>query len=174
MAVEFQPDLSVAPDHGERSPELVGDNSALARAASASTSSARVRALTRSSGQAESALIQTDGLTIDLLSRHTWRGDERIELSSREFALLEYFMRHGGQVLSRQQMLSAIWDYDFQPASNVLDVYVRHLRNKVDPTNGPSLIQAVAVPVTASTPRQTLSGTARLPENFKMKEISSV
>jgi hypothetical protein len=82
-------------------------------------------------------------------------------------------MRHGGQVLSRQQMLSAIWDYDFQPASNVLDVYVRHLRNKVDPTNGPSLIQAVAVPVTASTPRQTLSGTARLPENFKMKEISS-
>jgi DNA-binding response OmpR family regulator len=50
-------------------------------------------------------------------------------------------MRHGGQVLSRQQILSAIWDYDFQPASNVVDVYVRHLRNKVDPTNGPSLIQ---------------------------------
>ena len=104
---------------------------------------ARVRALTRRSGQAASAFIQTDGLTIDLLSRHACRGDERIELSSREFALLEYFMRHGGQVLSRQQILSAIWDYDFEPTSNVVDVYVRHLRNKVDPPDGPSLIQTV-------------------------------
>jgi DNA-binding response OmpR family regulator len=104
---------------------------------------ARVRALTRRSGQAESAQIQTDGLTIDLLSRHAWRGDQRIELSSREFALLEYFMRRSGQVLSRQQILSAIWDYDFEPASNVVDVYVRHLRNKVDPPGGPSLIQTV-------------------------------
>jgi DNA-binding response OmpR family regulator len=104
---------------------------------------ARVRALARRSGQAESAQIQTDGLTIDLLSRHAWREDERIELSSREFALLEYFMRHSGQVLSRQQILSAIWDYDFEPASNVVDVYVRHLRNKVDPPDGPSLIQTV-------------------------------
>jgi DNA-binding response OmpR family regulator len=104
---------------------------------------ARVRALTRRSGQAESAQIQTDGLTIDLLSRHAWRDDEKIELSSREFALLEYLMRHHGQVLSRQQILSAIWDYDFEPTSNVVDVYVRHLRNKVDPPNGPSLIQTV-------------------------------
>jgi DNA-binding response OmpR family regulator len=104
---------------------------------------ARVRALTRRSGQAESAQIQTDGLTINLLSRHAWRGDQRIELSSREFALLEYFMRRSGQVLSRQQILSAIWDYDFEPASNVVDVYVRHLRNKVDPPGGPSLIQTV-------------------------------
>jgi DNA-binding response OmpR family regulator len=104
---------------------------------------ARVRALTRRAGQTESAQIETDGLTIDLLSRHAHRGDERIELSSREFALLEYFMRHDGQVLSRQQILSAIWDYDFEPASNVVDVYVRHLRNKVDPPEGPSLIQTV-------------------------------
>lgn len=104
---------------------------------------ARVRALTRRSGQAESAQIRTNGLKIDLLSRHAWRGDEKIELSSREFALLEYFMRHCGQVLSRQQILSAIWDYDFEPTSNVVDVYVRNLRNKVDPPDGPSLIQTV-------------------------------
>jgi DNA-binding response OmpR family regulator len=104
---------------------------------------ARVRALTRRSGQPESTQIQTDGLRIDLLSRHAWRDEEKIELSSREFALLEYFMRHCGQVLSRQQILSAIWDYDFEPASNVVDVYVRHLRNKVDPPDGPSLIQTV-------------------------------
>jgi DNA-binding response OmpR family regulator len=70
------------------------------------------------------------------VSRHARRGDERIELSSRANSLLEYFMRHGGQVLSRQQILSAIWDYDFEPASNVVDVYVRHLRNKVDPPDG--------------------------------------
>ena len=104
---------------------------------------ARVRALTRRSRQPASAQIQTDDLKIDLLSRHAWRKDEKIELSSREFALLEYFMRHSGQVLSRQQILSAIWDYDFEPASNVVDVYVRHLRNKVDPPDGPSAIQTI-------------------------------
>src|SRR5215203_3893001 len=104
---------------------------------------AHVRALTRRTGQPESAQIQTDCIKIDLLSRHAWRGDQKIELSSREFALLEYFMRHVGQVLSRQQILSAIWDYDFEPTSNVVDVYVRHLRNKVDPPDGPSSIQTV-------------------------------
>ena len=135
---------------------------------------ARVRALTRRSGQPASAQIQTDGLTIDLLSRHAWRKDERIELSSREFALLEYFMRHSGQVLSRQQILSAIWDYDFEPASNVVDVYVRHLRNKVDPPDGPSLDPdrpRRRLPLRSSTKR--LDDSARLPENFKMKENSS-
>jgi DNA-binding response OmpR family regulator len=104
---------------------------------------ARIRALTRRSGQPASAQIQADDLRIDLLSRYAWRKGKRIDLSSREFALLEYFMRHNGQVLSRQQILSAIWDYDFEPASNVVDVYVRHLRNKVDPPDGPSSIQTV-------------------------------
>ena len=104
---------------------------------------ARIRALTRRSGQPTSAQIQADDLRIDLLSRHAWREGKRIDLSSREFALLEYFMRHNGQVLSRQQILSAIWDYDFEPASNVVDVYVRHLRNKVDPPDGPSSIQTI-------------------------------
>jgi DNA-binding response OmpR family regulator len=104
---------------------------------------ARIRALTRRSGQPTSAQIQADDLRIDLLSRHAWRKDKKIDLSSREFALLEYFMRHNGQVLSRQQILSAIWDYDFEPASNVVDVYVRHLRNKVDPPDGPSSIQTI-------------------------------
>jgi hypothetical protein len=118
--------------------------------------------------QAESAQIGTDGLTIDLLSRHAWREDRKVELSSREFALLEYFMRHSGQVLS------AIWDYDFEPASNVVDVYVRHLRNKVDPPDGPSLIQTTsAAPVTVSILRQPPGLTARLPEDFKMKFFSS-
>ncbi|MEJ7842831.1 MAG: response regulator transcription factor [Rubrobacter sp.] len=104
---------------------------------------ARIRALTRRADQPESSQIKSNGLRIDLLSRHAWHGERRIDLSSREFALLEYFMRHSGQVLSRQQILSAIWDYAFEPTSNVVDVYVRHLRNKVDSPEGPSLIQTI-------------------------------
>ncbi len=104
---------------------------------------ARMRALTRRADQPRAAHIEIDRLRIDLLSRRAWRGEERVELSSREFALLEYFMRHQGQVLSRQQILSAIWEYDFDPGSNVVDVYVRHLRNKIDSPGEPSLIETV-------------------------------
>lgn len=104
---------------------------------------ARIRALTRRADQPEASQIKSESLKIDLLSRNVWCDGKKIELSSREFALLEYFMRHSGQVLSRQQILSAIWDYDFEPTSNVVDVYVRHLRNKVDSPKKPSLIQTV-------------------------------
>ncbi len=104
---------------------------------------ARIRALTRRSNQVHSALIESGGLRIDLLERRAWRGKEQIELSSREFALLEYFMRHSGQVLSRQQILSAIWDYDFDPGSNIVDVYVRYVRNKIDTPGEPSYISTV-------------------------------
>ncbi len=80
---------------------------------------------------------------MDLLSRSVWRAGKRVELSSREFALLEYFMRHPGQVLSRQQILAATWDYAFDPGSNVVDVYVRYLRRKLDRRGEPSLISTV-------------------------------
>src|SRR3712207_3392016 len=69
--------------------------------------------------------------------------EKQVDLSSREFALLEYFMRHPGQVLSRQQILSAVWDYAFDPGSNVVDVYVSYLRNKIDSPGEPSLIETV-------------------------------
>jgi DNA-binding response OmpR family regulator len=82
-------------------------------------------------------------LNVDLRSRRVKRGDRQIDLSSREFALLEYFMRHPGHVLSRQQILSAVWDYSFDPGSNVVDVYVRYLRSKLDRRGGPSVIQTV-------------------------------
>jgi DNA-binding response OmpR family regulator len=104
---------------------------------------ARIRALARRANQPRSARIEIDGVGIDLLSRRAWREDKAIDLSSREFALLEYFMRHPGHVLSRQQILSAIWEYDFDPGSNVVDVYVRHLRNKIDKEGEPSLISTV-------------------------------
>ena len=101
---------------------------------------ARIRALIRRSDQPQSSKIEAGDLKVDLLSREVWRGEKRVELSSREFALLEYFMRNRGRVLSRQQILSAIWDYNFDPGSNVVDVYVRYLRRKVD---GPGKTSAI-------------------------------
>ena len=104
---------------------------------------ARIRALTRRADQQQSARVSHGDLIVDLLSRRAWRRENKIELSSREFALLEYFMRHPGQVLSRQQILSAIWDYAFDPGSNVVDVYVRYLRSKIDCPGEPSLITTI-------------------------------
>lgn len=104
---------------------------------------ARMRALTRRSDQPQSSRMEFGDLNVDLRSRRIRRGEKRVELSSREFALLEYFMRHPGQVLSRQQILSSVWDYSFDPGSNVVDVYVRYLRSKLDRRGEPSVIQTV-------------------------------
>ncbi|WP_407341389.1 response regulator transcription factor [Pengzhenrongella phosphoraccumulans] len=71
------------------------------------------------------------GLALDLRTRRALVGGREIDLSAREFALAEAFLRHPGQVLSREQLLSQVWGYDFDPGSNVVDVYVRYLRNKV-------------------------------------------
>jgi DNA-binding response OmpR family regulator len=104
---------------------------------------ARIRALTRRQDQPWSSVMEFGDLRTDLRSRRVQRGDKQVDLSSREFALLEYFMRHPGQVLSRQQILSAVWDYAFDPGSNVVDVYVRYLRSKLDRRGEPSVIQTV-------------------------------
>ncbi len=104
---------------------------------------ARMRALVRRSDQSWSARMEFGDLKVDLRSRRVRRGDRQMDLSSREFALLEYFMRHPGQVLSRQQILSAVWDYSFEPGSNVVDVYVRYLRSKLDRRGEPSVIETV-------------------------------
>lgn len=104
---------------------------------------ARMRALVRRADQPRASQIVAGDLQIDLLSRRARRGSRVIELSSREFALLDYFMRHPNQVLSREQILSAIWDYNFDPGSNVVDVYVRYLRKKLDHLGQPSVIATV-------------------------------
>jgi two-component system OmpR family response regulator len=70
-------------------------------------------------------------LRLDLVGRCGWYGQQLIDLPSREFALLEYFMRHPGRVLRRQVILADVWGYDEDPASNVVDVYVRYLRNRL-------------------------------------------
>lgn len=92
---------------------------------------ARVRALSRRRDQAQASAIEVGDVRIDLLARRAWRGEREVELAAREFALLEYFLRHPGQVLTRSQILDAVWEYDYDPGSNVVDVYVGYLRRKL-------------------------------------------
>jgi DNA-binding response OmpR family regulator len=104
---------------------------------------ARVRVLARRSDQPTAARLEQAGLLLDLGARRASRDGRTIELSAREFSLLAYLMRNAGQVLSRVQILAAVWEYDFDPQSNVVDVYVRYLRNKVDQPGEASLIETV-------------------------------
>ncbi len=104
---------------------------------------ARVHAVTRRvSGQALSVL-QADDLMVDLLTREVRRGERRIELTPREFELLEYLMRSPGRLYPRTQILEHVWGYDFDPSSNLVDVYVRRVRRKVESGDGPPLIETV-------------------------------
>lgn len=80
---------------------------------------------------AETTTLTCGGLTLDLRTRTALVSGKSVELSAREFALLETFMQHPEQVLSREQLLSRVWGYDFDPGSNVVDVYVRYLRKKI-------------------------------------------
>lgn len=104
---------------------------------------ARIHALSRRLDQRSAAVLEVGPLRIDLLARRAWHDERQLDLTNREFNLLEYFMRHPGQVLSRAQLLAAVWEQDFDPGSNVVDVYVRYLRRKVDAPSRPSLIATV-------------------------------
>lgn len=104
---------------------------------------ARIGALSRRAQEAVPSRLEAGELAMDLLSREVWHGAKLIDLSPREFALLEYLVRNTGQVLSRQQILSEVWDYSFDPGSNSVDVYIRYLRRKLDRAGEPSLISTV-------------------------------
>jgi two-component system OmpR family response regulator len=105
--------------------------------------SARLRALVRRGQRERPAVLEVGGLRLDPATRPAWRGDERIELSTKEFALLEAFMRRPGEVLSRLEMLEHAWDFGYENRSNVVDVYVRYLRDKVDRPFGVESIETV-------------------------------
>ena len=92
---------------------------------------ARIRARLRGDRSPEVTVLTVGGASLDLRTRQARLGDRTVELSAREFALAEVFFRHPGQVLSRQQLLSHVWGYDFEPGSNVVDVYVGYLRRKL-------------------------------------------
>jgi two-component system copper resistance phosphate regulon response regulator CusR len=92
---------------------------------------ARIRLRLRDERASEVTVLSAGDVVLDLRSRRASIGDRVVELTAREFALAEVFLRHAGQVLSREQLLSHVWGYDFDPGSNVVDVYVRYLRRKL-------------------------------------------
>jgi two-component system, OmpR family, response regulator len=92
---------------------------------------ARIRVRLRDAGSAEPTMLQAGDVVLDLRTRRATVGDVSVDLTAREFVLAETFLRHPGQVLSRGQLLSHVWGYDFDPESNVVDVYVRYLRRKL-------------------------------------------
>jgi two-component system copper resistance phosphate regulon response regulator CusR len=100
---------------------------------------ARIRVRLREGPDQEATLLRVGEAALDLRTRRATVGDRSVELTAREFALAETFFRHSGQVLSREQLLSHVWGYDFDPGSNVVDVYVRYLRRKL----GEELIETV-------------------------------
>jgi two-component system copper resistance phosphate regulon response regulator CusR len=92
---------------------------------------ARVRLRLSGGRQTETTVLTCGDLSLDLRTRRAQAGSRTVDLSAREFALAETFLRHPGQVLAREQLLSHVWGYDFDPGSNVVDVYVRYLRRKL-------------------------------------------
>ena len=95
---------------------------------------ARVQALIRrASNSSEPTRLAVGDLSLDLLNREVSRGGKKIDLQAREFALLEYLMRHAGRVVTKTMIMEHIWDYSFDPQTNVVDVLVCRLRNKIDP-----------------------------------------
>lgn len=101
---------------------------------------ARIRSVVRRSTQAQTKLSYKD-LTLDTVTHKARRGGKTIELTTREYAVLEYFMRHQGKLITRGELAKEVWGYDFDPGTNVIDVYVTHLRKKLDSEFKTKLIQ---------------------------------
>jgi two-component system OmpR family response regulator len=104
---------------------------------------ARLRALGRRGAVERPVRLEVGDLALDPAARRVWRGETEIDLSAKEFALLEVFMRHPGDVLSRFQLLEHAWDYDYENRSNVVDSFVRLLRRKIDKPFGTASIETV-------------------------------
>jgi two-component system OmpR family response regulator len=104
---------------------------------------ARLRALARRVPTERAPVLRVDDLELDPAARTVRRGDTDIELSTKEFQLLEVFMRHPGEVLTRYQLLEGAWDSEYEHRSNVIDVYVRYLREKIDRPFGVTTIETV-------------------------------
>jgi DNA-binding response OmpR family regulator len=104
---------------------------------------ARVRALTRRQAPAPAGLLRYDDLQLDRLRRVVRRGGRRIDLSPREFRLLEYFLLHPEEVVTRTTLLEQVWDMSFDPETNVVDAHISNLRRKIEDGSGTRLIQTV-------------------------------
>jgi len=104
---------------------------------------ARIRAILRRGKAGSSNLLRVADLTLDLLRREVKRGDIVIELTSKEYAILEYLIRHPDQVVTRTMISEHVWNYDFDTSTNVIDVHMNHLRSKVDKGFSPKVIYTV-------------------------------
>ena len=104
---------------------------------------ARVRAMTREKYGTSSSILQVGDLTMDTASQKVARGERNIDLSAKEYALLRYMMTNSGIVLSRDMIEDHVWNYDYEGGTNVVDVYIRYLRRKIDEGEEQKLIQTV-------------------------------
>ncbi len=104
---------------------------------------ARIKALLRRTQEQKVPILKVGDLTLNPLTREVKRGEKEIELTSKEYALLEYFMRNVNRVLTRTLISEHVWNYEFDPLTNVVDVYVNYLRKKIDQGNSVKLIHTV-------------------------------
>jgi DNA-binding response OmpR family regulator len=93
---------------------------------------ARLRALVRRGGRERPTVLEAGDLRLDPAQRRAWRAEHALGLTTRELALLEYLLRHKGDVVSKRDILEHVWDYDFEGDPNIVEVYIRRLRNKLD------------------------------------------
>jgi len=105
--------------------------------------SARLRALARRDDRRRPAVLSEGDLRLDPASKRAWRAEKELSLSPKEFSLLEFFLRHPGTVLTRSQLIEAVWDFAYDGGSNVVDQYVNYLRRKVDAPFGRHDIETV-------------------------------
>jgi DNA-binding response OmpR family regulator len=104
---------------------------------------ARLRALIRRGAVARPTILEAGDLRVDPAARRVWRGDIEVEVTSREFAVLEHLIRHPGQVLSKRDIIAGVWNDDFEGDPNIVEVYVGHLRRKLDRPHGRNAIQTI-------------------------------
>jgi DNA-binding response OmpR family regulator len=93
---------------------------------------ARLRALFRRAGRVHAVVYEAGDLRLDPSAHRAWRGDEEIRLTAREFAVLEFLIRHADEIVTKRALLEAVWDFDFEGDPNIVEVYIRHLRRKID------------------------------------------
>jgi two-component system OmpR family response regulator len=104
---------------------------------------ARLRALLRRGAGARPAVLEVGDLRLDPAAKRAWRGGTEVELTARELALLEFLLRRQGEVVSKREILEHVWDYAFEGDPNIVEVYIRHLRNKLDRPFGRESIQTL-------------------------------
>jgi len=104
---------------------------------------ARVRALVRRGGETKSTVLRLADLTLDTVAHEASRGLEKIELTAREYRLLEFLLHNPGRICGRMSIIEKVWDYDFDPGTNLVDVYVKRLREKIDDGFEPKLLHTV-------------------------------